>query len=120
VVKASCHCGAVRFEVADLPAAVTSCNCSMCRRTGALWAYYHPDQVRFDASPNATATYVHGDRTLALHHCRTCGCITHWVSIETPPIDRMGVNARLFETDISGIKIRRFDGADSWTYPDEV
>ena len=111
MVKASCHCGAVRFEVPELPAAVTSCNCSICRRTGALWAYYRPGEVRFDDAPNATATYIQGDRMLALHHCRTCGCTTHWVSTENPPIDRMGVNARLFEDDIEGLPVTKNDGA---------
>ncbi len=110
-VKASCHCGAVRFEVAEAPTEIVSCNCSICRRNGTLWAYYHPDQVRFGDAPNATATYIQGDRMLALHHCRTCGCTTHWVSIMPDYTHRMGVNARLFEMDIGGIPVRLNDGA---------
>jgi hypothetical protein len=111
VVKASCHCGAVRFEVAEAPMEIVSCNCSICRRNGALWAYYHPDQVRFDTAPEATVAYIQGDRTLALHHCPTCGCTTHWRSIMPEYTHRMGVNARLFEVDIGGIPVRHNDGA---------
>lgn len=42
--KASCHCGKVRIEIGTLPATVTDCNCSLCRRYGALWGYYRRDQ----------------------------------------------------------------------------
>ena len=35
----SCHCGAVRWRFEGAPESATSCNCSICRRHGALWAY---------------------------------------------------------------------------------
>ena len=61
--------------------------------------------------------YIQGDRTLAVHHCATCGCITHWASLTGA--DRMAVNARLMEErDIEGVRVRRFDGAETWTYLD--
>ena len=111
MITASCHCGAVRFEIADAPANVTSCNYSICRRTGALWAFYRPDQVKLLHATGATAAYIWGDRMLALHHCRTCGCTTHWTDIREPPDDRMGVNARLMEIDLAPIPVRLNDGA---------
>jgi len=46
MIEASCHCGAVRIEVPSAPETVTSCNCSICRRYGVLWAYYQPQSVR--------------------------------------------------------------------------
>jgi hypothetical protein len=54
---ASCHCEAVRIEIAELPPTVTDCNCSVCRRYGAQWAYYRRDQVRLTADPSALASY---------------------------------------------------------------
>lgn len=74
MIEASCHCGAVRLEIAEPPVTVTDCNCSLCRRLGALWAYYTTDQVRVIGP---TVGYVQGDRTLKTHHCTTCGCTTH-------------------------------------------
>lgn len=116
--EASCHCGAVKFEVAALPAQLTSCNCSLCRRLGTLMAYYRPAEVRFTSGLGQTVPYIQGDKTLAMHHCPTCGCPTHWESLD-PALDRMGVNARLFAPDaIKPIRIRTFDGADTWTYLD--
>ena len=49
---ATCHCGAVGVEIPGPPQAVTNCNCSICRRLGALWAYYPAGQVRCRATPN--------------------------------------------------------------------
>ena len=42
----TCHCGAVRIRVRQAPRTVTSCNCSICRRYGALWAYYQASSVQ--------------------------------------------------------------------------
>ncbi|HEY1447732.1 MAG TPA: GFA family protein [Caulobacteraceae bacterium] len=119
MIEATCHCQAVRFQIAHAPETVTSCNCSICRRLGALWAYYNPSEVTLVTPDAAIDGYVHGDRMLTLHHCRVCGCTTHWSPMdETHP--RMGVNARLFEPEIlAGAKVRRLDGADTWTYFDE-
>jgi hypothetical protein len=43
---ATCHCGDVRILIPESELTVTSCNCSICRRYGALWAYFTRQQVR--------------------------------------------------------------------------
>jgi hypothetical protein len=116
MIAASCHCGAVRLEVDGAPAQLTSCNCSICRRLGTLWAYYSPAGVRV-AGP--TGTYRWGDERLLFHHCPTCGCTTHWSPVD-PDRDRMGVNARLMDPAVvAAARVRRFDGADTWRYFDD-
>jgi hypothetical protein len=113
MVEATCHCGAVTICVPTAPTELTSCNCSICRRLGGLWAYYNPPEVRITGD---TAQYIWGDKMLALHHCQTCGCTTHWTPIgETRP-DRMGVNTRLMDSAITaGVRIKCVDGAaDTW------
>lgn len=110
-MKGSCHCGKVRVEVPRFPDWIGSCNCSICRRTGLLWAYYHPDEVRTHAKDGVTDTYIWGDRCIALHHCRTCGCITHWQNLLPDP-DKMGVNILLFDGfDPREAELRTIDGA---------
>ena len=117
MIEASCHCGGVQLEVdTEPPQQLTSCNCSVCRRLGTLWAYYRPAQVRVTGE---TTTYIWGDKMLALHRCVTCGCVTHWVLL-APGGDRMGVNARLMAPEVvAAARIRRIDGADTWKYLDE-
>jgi hypothetical protein len=100
MIEASCHCGAVRMEIDDEPPrALNSCQCTICRRLGALWAYYAPKQVRFIAAPDATSIYRWNQRVLEFHTCRTCGCTTHWAPVDKS-YDRMGVNARLMEPEV--------------------
>jgi hypothetical protein len=94
MIEASCHCGAVRLEIDSPPDEATDCHCSICRRYGALWAYYEPGRVRVLPAEPPTDVYVWGDRTLTTHRCRNCGCVSHWVAMD-PEFDVMGVNARL-------------------------
>jgi hypothetical protein len=111
MITGSCHCGAVHIAVAEAPSSVKSCNCSICRRLGTLWAYYRPDEVTLTHTPGATDAYIWGDKCLALCRCATCGCITHWEPIGSTPVDRMGVNARLLDIDIDALPVMKFDGA---------
>lgn len=99
MIIAACHCGAVKMEIDTAPDEVNDCACSICRKKGALWAYYSPRQVRFVAAPGATQIYMWGDRELEFHSCKVCACSTHWSAIDKS-YDRMGVNARLMEPEV--------------------
>ena len=57
MMKAACHCRAVRFEIAETPSWVLDCNCTLCRRFGTLWSYYKgTDQTKLPMklSPDTT------------------------------------------------------------------
>ena len=111
MMEASCHCGAVRLEIdSPPPAEVNDCHCSICRRYGALWAYYEPERVRVLPPDAPTDVYVWGDRTLGTHRCRGCGCVSHWVAVD-PEVDVMGVNARLMDPEVlAAARVRHSDG----------
>jgi hypothetical protein len=107
MIQGSCHCGTVRYEVDTAPETVTSCACSICRRTGALLAYYSPAKVRVSGE---TDIYVWGDRMIEFHRCRICGCHTHWTAIDKT-YDRMGVNARMMEPEVlAAARVRHIEG----------
>lgn len=111
MIEASCHCGAVHLYVESAPDTVTECNCSICSRTGGLWAYYRPSDVRIEGE---TDVYIWGDKSLRLHRCKTCGNVTHWSPVD-PALERMGVNTRLMPREIwTAARVRKFDGADTW------
>ena len=119
MIHASCHCGAVVVEADTLPAIVTSCNCSICRRLGALWAYYTRARARVLADRSAVAPYVWGDRGIEFYRCSSCGCTTHYESVDKQPESRLAINARCFAPeDLAPLLVRRFDGAGSWKYLD--
>src|SRR5689334_16814102 len=92
---------------------MSDCNCSICRRSGALWAYYSPKRVRF-TSAGATDIYMWNERMIEFHRCKVCGSLTHWLATKRDH-DRMGVNARMMPPDVvARARVRRFDGADTW------
>jgi hypothetical protein len=117
-VSASCHCGAVHFEVEE-PEQVLDCNCSHCRLYGSLVAYYPQREVRFLSAPD-TFIYQWGDRDLEFHHCRTCGCATHTTLVGTNDAEKIAVNARLIRgLDPKRVRlIQKNNGNDGvfWTH----
>lgn len=121
MISANCHCGQIRLHIPHAPAQVTNCNCSLCRRTGALWAYYTVDEVQIEGDPEHTESYIWGDKLLRTVRCRHCGSVTHWAPLgQGDDAKRMAVNIRMFEpADVGDFKIRRFDGAVSWQALDD-
>ena len=117
MIEAACHCGAVRLTAPE-PTEVTECNCSICRRLGARWAYYTKSEVTLPKA-GTTQPYVWGERMLAFHRCTSCGCATHWQSLDGAQ-PRMAINALMMDDlDWSGVKVRQFDGAGTWKFLDE-
>ena len=120
MIEATCHCGAVRFEVARAPDTVTSCNCSICRRLGSVCAYYPAAEVTLTTPRETIAEYVWGDKMIAFGHCRVCGCATGWRPMPGYDEGRVAINARLFPPEVlAAARVRRIDGADTWKYLDE-
>lgn len=118
MIEGKCHCSAVGFEIVQDPARLVDCNCSICRRIGALWGHVAVSNVKIISDPEATLAYVHGDRKLAFHTCRHCGCTTHWENLAPDTHEAiMAVNFRMCSvTDIARFEIKKFDGADTWTF----
>lgn len=119
-LSGSCHCGAVRLGLPAAPETATRCNCSLCRRTAGVWAYYELGTVSIQGHPHNTESYVWGDRSLVNFRCRHCGIPTHWEPMDTKPGARHGVNLRNFEPELlASVPVRRFDGADTWEFLDD-
>jgi hypothetical protein len=119
-ILASCHGGALKFEVSEAPATVTVCTCTFCTKRGTLWAYYTPDQVKLSVTPEADAVYSRNGMNKH-HHCNVCGCGTFsqvptWTHYE-PDFDnpRISVNVRLFDDfDIASLPVEIIDGRNLW------
>jgi hypothetical protein len=118
-LQGSCHCGAVRLTLPSALEKATSCNCSLCRRSGAIFGYYECGTIPAQGHPENTEEYVWGDRTLRNVRCKTCGILTQWEPLEFKPGVRHGVNLRNFDPKpLESVPVRRFDGADAWTFID--
>ena len=127
MIRAACHCGAVRFEIAEPPEWVLDCNCTLCRKYGGLWTYFRgPDgqaKLLTTPEPGTTDTYSWIDRELAFHRCKVCGCVTHVEAVAADPPFIFAVNARTMAgLDPAKVRVRRVDNSHSgffWTRPDE-
>ena len=118
MISGSCHCGAVRISVASKPRVLVSCNCSICRRYGTLWAYYDRGRVTIKRRRGSTEGYTWGSKHLRFVRCKSCGCVINWEAVDRTR-RRMGVNFRIFAPeDIAAARIRRLDGAKTWKYLD--
>lgn len=116
---ADCHCGRVRIEVAGSPEYLVDCNCSICRRYGALWAFYKLQAARIEGAEQHADGYIWGEKTISTFHCRHCGCVTHWLPLQPKPDGSFAINARLLPPTVTqDLRVRRFDGAVSWSYLD--
>lgn len=116
--KTSCHCGAVTIELQRPIRKLTKCNCSICRRYGALWAYQQRKSIQVTAENDALRAYRWGEGQLEFFHCCNCGCITHYHhSVQhADGSDMSAVNMRNIDdpSRIAHIPIRLLDGACTW------
>jgi hypothetical protein len=114
MLQGSCLCGAVHWEFDGVPEGATACNCTACRRYGALWIYdYEGGRVRVSGE---TSAFIRG-KALSFNFCPRCGCLTHWrgLRLEADGQRRMAVNVRLSDpASVAAIPIDHFDGLDTF------
>ncbi len=75
----SCHCGAVVFEV-DLEDGLQNlrrCNCSLCRRKGAIMASVPVQKLKVVAGEDQLSLYQWNKKIARHYFCKHCGIYTH-------------------------------------------
>ena len=107
----SCHCGQVRYEVSLDLAQVASCNCSICQKRGALWAYASREQFRLLAGESALTDYQFGRKVIHHVFCKSCGVGSFSHGPAPGGSDVVGVNVRCLDgVDPSTLNLVPFDG----------
>lgn len=77
--RASCHCGAVVLEL-DLPDGIVNprrCDCSICRRKGAIVASVPLAGIMIIQGEDALTKYAFNTHTAKHFFCSRCGIYTH-------------------------------------------
>jgi len=95
--KASCHCGAIQYEL-SLPNGLDElrrCNCSMCRRRGAIVSSVTLDGLKIIKGENALSLYQFNTMTAKHYFCSKCGIYTHHQQRSNP--DQYGFNVACLE-----------------------
>ena len=109
--QGSCHCGRVTFEVTGDIKALYECNCSICRRKGALYvSALASDQVRILGGESELTVYQFGTGAASHQFCRHCGIHPFHHPRIRP--DGWSVNARCLENfdQLRALPVRQFDG----------
>jgi hypothetical protein len=108
--RGSCQCGAVRFSAElDLTETIT-CNCSRCRRLGAILTFVKGDKFRLEAGEGAMTEYRFNKHVIHHMFCSTCG-IQPFSHAQTPDGPGHAVNVRCLEgVDPDELTPQRFDG----------
>lgn len=107
----SCHCGKIAFEVEGEFSEALDCNCSFCRRRGALLAFVSRDKLKLKVPDSDMTTYMFNSHVVEHHFCATCG-IALFGEGKAPGASKMAaVNLRcLPDIDLDGLTIKKFDG----------
>lgn len=93
--RGSCHCGAVTFEaLTDIGRSVV-CDCSLCRRRGAVMVRCDQDALRILSGEDNLACYQFNTRVARHYFCKRCGVYTFHKMRKLP--DKFGINAGCLE-----------------------
>ncbi|KAH8899058.1 glutathione-dependent formaldehyde-activating enzyme [Thozetella sp. PMI_491] len=111
--RGNCHCGAHRFEV-SLPelTSATACNCSLCHKLGALWAF--PSEGSFVVTKGDDADLTsYSSSAAGVKFCPNCGIVTTGEHTSGPLKGKFAVNIRTL-LDVNPFKLE-IESVDSKT-----
>lgn len=117
-LEGACLCGEAGWTLTGDPGSITACNCTLCRRYGALWAYdYEGGRIVLNGATRTFTRVGKADPALEIHFCPTCGCLLAWrgLRVEEDGRRRLAVNIRLADSDaVADLSIDHFDGLNSF------
>lgn len=104
--QGSCHCGTVKFEVRNQEGLnnLMRCNCSLCRRRGAIMATAKISDLVITAGEEQLTLYQWNTRIAKHYFCSLCGIYTHHQRRRLP--DQIGFNVACLE----GIDLDALEG----------
>ena len=115
MLSGTCHCGALRWSYEGDPGSATACNCTICRRYGALWIYGWEDE--FVSTSGPSTVYSRG-AAIGYHFCPTCGCLAYYRALKADEEGRrkIAANLRMIEAPdtVAHLPIDHFDGLNTF------
>jgi hypothetical protein len=106
----SCHCGRVRFKVDTQIDYVRACDCSICRRRGALIHRVEEQDLQLLSPIEELSTYKFHTRQATDYFCPTCGILPFRRPRTAPHL--WAVNVRCLEdVDLDSLRVERVNGS---------
>ncbi|MCA8881741.1 MAG: GFA family protein [Rhodobacteraceae bacterium] len=114
--RLTCHCGAVelRVRLKDGFRTAGRCDCSFCRRRGAITVSVPLDGLTIVRGAADLTLYTFGTHTAQHHFCRHCGIYTHHRRRSDPT--EYGVNAAAID-DVNPRDLGPVPWADGVNHP---
>src|ERR1700722_5081372 len=116
-VEGCCHCGVAHWTLRGDLGAATACNCTLCRRYGALWAYdFEGERIGISGPTSSYTRADSADPELEILFCPRRACVLCWRGLRLQADGRRLslVNLRLGPPEIvADLPIDHFDGFDT-------
>jgi hypothetical protein len=107
----SCHCGAVAFTVELDPSTALKCNCSICTKLGAVWAFAPKAKFVLKSGEFEQGDYQFNKMMLHHHFCSECGIESYAEGTAPDGSATVGINLRCVEgIDVDKLSPRPWDG----------
>lgn len=106
----SCHCGAVRFKVDTQIDYVRSCDCSICRRRGALIHRVEEQDLQLISPLEELSSYRFHTRQATDYFCPICGILPFRRPRTAPHL--WAINVRCLEgVDLESLRVEHVSGS---------
>ncbi len=108
----SCHCGAIKFSFQSEPIERgIRCNCSICRRKGALMSEFTlaPDEFHYEAEEGALGLYQFDSKVAEHYFCKKCGIYTFHATFRKPGHYRVNLGC-IDSVDTEALEYTVFNG----------
>ncbi|XZG69184.1 GFA family protein [Chitinibacteraceae bacterium HSL-7] len=110
--RGSCHCGRVAFEVEGQIEGAVSCNCSICRRKGALMWFVPRSALLLKTAEDAMATYTFNHHVIRHRFCPVCGIHPFGEGTDPKGNAMAAINLRcVADIDLDSLPVQHYDGA---------
>lgn len=110
-LNGSCHCGAIAYTVEVDPEAAMVCNCSICSRLGAVWAFAPRAKFRLTRGDGRVGDYQFNKHVLHHRFCPSCGIESYADGKGPDGSEMIGINLRCVAgVDVAKLTPKQIDG----------
>ena len=111
--KGSCHCGVVTYEVTAEFVEGMTCNCSRCKRLGAIWSYVDVSAFTLIKGKEYLTEYHFNKNHIDHLFCNLCGIESYAYGHDGNGNYMYAVNLNCLEDfDTKSLSIQAIDGAN--------
>jgi len=110
--EASCHCGKIAYDVEGEFTEALDCNCSLCRRRGALLAFVPRDKLILKTPEENLSRYTFNKHVIQHYFCGNCGIAVYGEGKAPDGSATAAINLRCIPAiDLDSLNINKWDGA---------